>query len=144
MHEHVLPQRCMPCPTNVCRKIVQRDYIIAHEGAMNSFRDALDDVWKFMCRPGASSMPSVICILMAKELTEWGHALSCVAETTFLKGWNLPTMAGGIILPSSLRPEAAVACNDSVWAGLTMRSVCRTAGGDGCQGHVALLAQCDQ
>lgn len=90
---------------------VQREYISAHESVMDSFSEALDRVWKSMCNPGTTSISAGLCILMAKEFTEWGRLLSCVAEASFLQGWALPTMGGGIILylgSSTNRPALSV------------------------------------
>eukprot|EP00892_Ulva_mutabilis_P006486 jgi/Ulvmu1/4209/UM019_0188.1 len=71
----------------------QRQYVVAHESAMECFDEALIKAWEYMCRPTTSTISLVLCILMAKEFTEWGHLISCVAEASFMQGWTLPDIA---------------------------------------------------
>jgi len=67
-----------------------------------------------MCRPVTSEISMVLCILMAKEFTEWGRLISSVADTAFKRKWTLPELAGEIFCcqshamathPSTLSPS---------------------------------------
>lgn len=73
---------------------MQRNYLLAHEAAMDSFNDAMHRAWRSMCSPDTSSVPPMLCVLMAKEFTEWGSLLSSIAEASHLQGWSLPAITG--------------------------------------------------
>ena len=83
------------------RDVMQAAYMQAHEQAVQHCEAEAQRVVRHITSAPTSQevhiaeqAPLVLAILIAKEVAEWGRAVTAVASSMIVKHWSLPTLAG--------------------------------------------------